>query len=487
MSQNTKPADPIEQYLEKYRQSHLGFAGAAAYIENACRSALSSSGILANVTSRAKDADRLGVKLRKMHEEAAFTSVADIENRIVDIIGVRVTLYFPSQINEVVAKFQSLFSDATRLDVKTAEDKPVTAKQLLQNFKLDNTMGALDTPPTQLEVQKGKYQNQYGNYRAVHVRFTLKDGDLGSVLKEQLNQCRLKTEIQIQSLLMHSWSEVSHDLSYKTLSGTLSSEENRLLDCLNGVGRLGELVLAQLKLAMDLRLKSGKEGFDSAFELAEYIRVYVDGNLAKLESPKAYVLGDVDNFLDFLKAAKKNDRNTVQGLLKRLDKQHDERQPVVDALLVKLDCVQFTFNTPFLLSEQNAKIASRTDRLEILAAVFDMAYRPILQMAPDHATNFRDTPYTDKLSQLAELGLYDKTSPAMPKTAFPVDRNALGNANVQTKIEELAGWFNKNYEKPLIRYNLYMAQIRAWTKYSNNGFLKPSVKVVSTNLPLGKK
>ncbi|KAI0143117.1 hypothetical protein GGR57DRAFT_518849, partial [Xylariaceae sp. FL1272] len=212
------------------RQSYIAFAGAAAYAEDACRSALSSSGILANVTSRAKDADRLRVKLFKMNDEKAFTSIDDIKDRIMDVIGIRVTLYFPNQVDEVVAKFQSLFFGATRLDVKTianaSENKPWTAKELLGKLGYDKTMSALDPAPTAPENQVGEYKPQYGSYRAVHVRFTLKGYDLGTEIMQQLGGQPLKTEIQIQSLLSEFASR--HFFLCKSFDGSIKLVGRRM-------------------------------------------------------------------------------------------------------------------------------------------------------------------------------------------------------------------------------------------------------------------
>ncbi|KAI0141805.1 hypothetical protein GGR57DRAFT_399271 [Xylariaceae sp. FL1272] len=221
---------------------------------------------------------------------------------------------------------------------------------------------------------------------------------------------------------------------------------------------------------MDLRLKSGKVGFESSFELAGYIRQLIDGALPKLVPPKSYVLGDVDSFLDFLNCSKNNSPETILKAVQKLPKQHDVRLPIVDALLtILVGITGFTVDSPFLLKDQNDKLKGvlEADKLEISASVFDIACRSIIQSALD------DMPtYPLAFAKLKDLKLYNDAKPAMPGAAFQVNSSALKNADVKTHIKALADWFIKYSNKPLVRYNLHRAQIRAWNQYANKRFPK---------------
>src|SRR5208283_1034699 len=50
-------------------------------------------------------------------------------------------------------------------------------------------------------------------------------------------------EIQVASVLMHAWAEVTHDLAYKPEKGTLTPEELTLVNDLNEIVQAGEAVL----------------------------------------------------------------------------------------------------------------------------------------------------------------------------------------------------------------------------------------------------
>lgn len=467
---------PIDQYLEKYRAGYIAYAAGAAYVQDAVHSALSSSGILANVSSRAKDADRLHTKLLNMEKEKPFKTPEDIEDRIVDIIGVRVTLYFPSQVPEVLAKFESLFPDSVLdfkdiTDTKDTLNKVLTAQELLTKFGTDEAMKKLGTKvgPGALPEQKDKYPNGYGNYRAVHIRFTMQPNDLGSELRKMLAG-RLKVEVQVQTLLMHSWSEVNHDLSYKTLSGNLSKPEYQLLDCLNGVGKLGEHVLFQLKNTLDYRLKEGKGKFDSSFELAEFIRKEAQTIVG--ETTVLPVLGDADDFLDFLNTAGKNDRTVVTNAVKTSKQPFDKSLPVIDSLLPQfIESKVVTLDSPFLLAAQNTKFktAHANNKYEVLATIFDLTCRPILQSTPEKLLS-GTLQFPLAFMELQKLGLYNDAKPAMPKTAFPVNRTKLVKPEVQTELKKLVVYFEKRTENAIVQQYLRHAQIRAWKQYGGRDF-----------------
>ncbi|RYN29783.1 hypothetical protein AA0113_g708 [Alternaria arborescens] len=484
-SSYTQAYAPIDEYMSKYRQGYIGYAAAAAYVQDACRSALSSSGILASVSSRAKDAERLKTKLLNMHNEKRFDKANDIEDRIVDIIGVRVLLYFPSQVEEVIAKFESLFPDAILdrkelNDTKSTEGNSMTAPVILEKLGKDDTMKKLGSGPVAVTDTDNGYihQNRYGGYRAVHIRFTMPTLDLGAEMRSMFTG-RLKVEVQIQTLLMHSWSEVSHDLIYKELSGKPSVQEYQLLDCLNGVGKLGENVILQLRSTMDIRLKKGSSGFKSSFILAQYIRENVQGGFG---TP---VMGDVDDLLDFLNLAQQNDPKRLLAAIEKAKERIVQispptgisQIPLVDIILNQMvEKITFTPETPFLLKAQNDQLSKATlnNKNEILATIFDLTCRPILQSVPEKilATNLQ---FPLAFRKLQELKLYNDNKPAMPRTAFPVHRKELGVSDVKTALGDLVKYFQKRMDNAIVLQYLRHAQIRAWKQFEGRDFSKDFV------------
>jgi ppGpp synthetase/RelA/SpoT-type nucleotidyltranferase len=59
-----------------------------------------------------------------------------------------------------------------------------------------------------------------------------------------------KTEIQLTTVIMHAWSQVEHDIVYKTLPGVLPTERmDRMLDGINGLSITSEILLQELREA----------------------------------------------------------------------------------------------------------------------------------------------------------------------------------------------------------------------------------------------
>ncbi|KAK7432108.1 hypothetical protein QQZ08_001398 [Neonectria magnoliae] len=83
------------------------------------------------------------------------------------------------------------------------------------------------------------YTNEFAGYRATHLRVELGSKDPSI----DIQYTTTMIEIQVASLLMHAWSEVNHDLAYKTLNGTPSDGELRILDGINGLVCTGEVLL----------------------------------------------------------------------------------------------------------------------------------------------------------------------------------------------------------------------------------------------------
>lgn len=464
----------IDEYLKDYTNKHEPFKQVAKYVEDACRSELQTGAIMGNVTSRAKDPDRYRDKLKKMKSGNDFPSISALEDEIVDIIGVRITLYFPSQVPEVVNKLQTLFSGAKPdVDIKqiTDSNKATTGQDLLKLFAEDKVFLAMNSRLSSVPEVKDYKPHRYGDYRAVHLRFELKVDDLGTELQKALGERRLKVEIQIQTLLMHAWSEVNHDLAYKTLGGEVSQKETHLLDLLNGIGKMGELVLLHLKGALGYRLKqnSVKTEFASVYELAEFMRSQT------LEGPQPCILGDVEDFRDFLISAKKNNREIIEQEFVKWQKVKTTGSPMVNIILgqmlVKdgLNEQPFSATRPFLLAEQN-KAFPEQNTYEILATIIDLTLRPYIQSMPKNTSEsvvsaFKALRDKDKI--------YKNTLPAMPRVAYTINRTVLLDKAVRLRVVDIVDTLTVKADMvPLIQYYLRLGRIRAWRIYTNKDLMK---------------
>jgi ppGpp synthetase/RelA/SpoT-type nucleotidyltranferase len=89
-------------------------------------------------------------------------------------------------------------------------------------------------------------------YWANHYRVYLKDEDYSGKFR------KTPVEIQVTSVLMHSWAEIEHDLVYKPKNGKLSWKEHKILAGLNALIIAGEIALEKLQKAISERISARK-------------------------------------------------------------------------------------------------------------------------------------------------------------------------------------------------------------------------------------
>ncbi|KAK5997701.1 hypothetical protein PT974_00057 [Cladobotryum mycophilum] len=197
---------------------------------------LKDSKILAIVSSRAKQPDSLRTKLLSRAAEKNYQSLEEIESDIADLAGVRVALYFPAQRSKVVELLGRHF------DVKETREHP--------------------------DSQNPGAEDRAGVYTATHLRVEFAEVDF--VVENRYKSSKI--EIQVVSLLMHVWSAVNHNLTYKELSGTPTEGEFEKLKEIHDHMKAGEAALDGLKEAFDERLSQGNRQFDSLYALGIFIR-----------------------------------------------------------------------------------------------------------------------------------------------------------------------------------------------------------------------
>lgn len=257
--------DVIETFLLQYTKEYDYFYELAKKVANICETLLQRNGIHAVVTYRAKRPDSLKEKLIKRNEIKNYASIEQIYLDIADLAGVRIANYFPGDRGEIARLIQAEF---------------VTEKT--KYFPNPNT-----TPPFTLE-----YKRRFAGYDALHFRVRIKNVRLEDSKKRFAQSL---VEIQIASALMHAWAEVEHDMTYKPKVGSLSDEENRILDELNGMVLSGEIALERLQKAFNQRISKIQHSFNNHFELAALIREKI-----KMDLPYNTYMGRADILHRFL-------------------------------------------------------------------------------------------------------------------------------------------------------------------------------------------
>jgi ppGpp synthetase/RelA/SpoT-type nucleotidyltranferase len=224
----------IEKFLSEYNKQYDFYSELSKIGNNKLEGELAKRGIRAIVSNRAKKPDRLKGKLIQRNEEKKYKTVKQIFDDVIDLAGVRVALYFPSDrdlIDEIVS---DLFEIIKKKQFPISSHKP-------------------------------KYEKRFSGYWATHYRVKIKKTD-----KEFKRYQNTVFEIQVASVLMHAWAEVEHDLVYKPYSGKLTEEELSILDEINGLVLTGEIALERLQKAITKRTKESNEIADK-YELTNYI------------------------------------------------------------------------------------------------------------------------------------------------------------------------------------------------------------------------
>lgn len=280
----------IEEFLEQYNKQYDFYAEIARIANSKLELEIANRGIKAIVSHRAKRPDRLKDKLSQRIVEKKYKKIQDIFEDIVDLAGVRIALYFPSDrdlIDEIVS---DLF------EVKKKKNFPESS-------------------------HSPKYSKRFSGYWATHYRVTLPNAD-----KDNKRYLNTQFEIQVASVLMHAWAEVEHDLVYKPLSGGLSEEELAILDQINGLVLTGEIALEQLQKAMTKRTRKAKEITDK-YELTNFIvnslnKNYINklklGNTSSLNkyfnSIYDYKI-DTDEFSNYISNINQSENETISDQL----------------------------------------------------------------------------------------------------------------------------------------------------------------------------
>lgn len=283
-----------DRFIADYTKELEHYQNLARIAASKIEDELLSRGIRAIVTYRAKRPDRLKAKLLKRDIKKRYCSAREISDDIVDLAGVRISLYFPSDRNLMDEIISDLFN-------------------------------VVKTKSFPNETHNPKYEKRFSGYWATHYRvklFRKKKGEAQALQRKYLNTI---IEVQVASVLMHSWSEVEHDLVYKPLSGELSREELAILDEINGLVLSGEIALERLQFAMSERTKRKNEIKDQ-YELTNYLlSVLNKGATSKIK------LGETQLLDNFLNTIKKLDINELNDYVSKVNTEQSET--VTDQIL----------------------------------------------------------------------------------------------------------------------------------------------------------
>lgn len=294
--------DVISQFIDRYKKKFVFYENASRLAAGQLETALRAAGIRAIVTSRAKNPARLKMKVvhRNSEREEPYKTANEIYEDIVDLSGVRVSLYFPGDREKTDALINDLFV-------------------LLETKQF----------PEQSELPS--YEKRFSGYWGNHYRAHMNEEALPDAQKKY---ARARIEIQVASVLMHAWSEVEHDLIYKPLQGTLSPEELAILDELNGLVMAGEIALERLQSAGNERIQNKNSTFDSQYDLASYLYNFLRVNFKQEEVELR--MGNVELLFQLLRKLKILKVKEIEPILKSVKFEKDRRnisQQIIDQII----------------------------------------------------------------------------------------------------------------------------------------------------------
>ena len=162
--------------LEQFTQNQSDYNEFCEKLTNLIQSILTSEEIKPHqITKRVKGFDSLKRKVE--NKQGKYSTLSDIT----DIIGIRIITYFEDEVDLVANILQREFT----IDYVNSVDK------------------------------RNSEPDKFG-YKSLHKVLGLSESR--NTLAEYKKYDQLKAEIQIRSILQHSWAEIEHDLGYKSNS-----------------------------------------------------------------------------------------------------------------------------------------------------------------------------------------------------------------------------------------------------------------------------
>ncbi|KAI1100225.1 hypothetical protein F4804DRAFT_348713 [Jackrogersella minutella] len=296
-------------------------------------------------------------KGRMINDYGPFKTKENLMDALQDFGSVRVSVYFPSDIDRIVSFLEKCEQvEVLQVTRTTRDDTDMTD---LRNYveMLEQRSFSSNEESRILEESISK-KDLSASYRATHVVVELR----GDAVPKQDRGSHHKIEIQIGTIIMHAWSQIEHDIIFDLSENEPSDAENDILDLINGVIKAGDTALKQLaawtsKEQVISRRKTAPAA--NNYILGPYLTNYYKGYLLRLKGEKTSpAWRELDQLFDILRSSGKD----VSGNLRRLmEKTLDS--PVLDEDIMGDDWPLYLLKKKFELeSSKTARVSSDADR-----------------------------------------------------------------------------------------------------------------------------
>ncbi|KAK8040670.1 hypothetical protein PG991_000458 [Apiospora marii] len=267
----------------------------------------------------------------RIDDVGAFQRVEEMYRALHDIGGIRICVYFPRDVERVVA----FLVEHGEIEVERVvlRGQGVAAPDI-EAHQLEQYLAGRDSDDSEHKRKWREDVRGLPNYRATHVIVKLG----GSSHGPQGNP--IVVELQIATVVMHAWSQIEHDIIYKPSLET--PEEERLvvkgvLDTFNNVVKTGEAALAQLDNYRSLKARQRTKGqlelADTVFELGiSLFNVCRANSLSPLieSTSGTYSWTYLNQLFDVLRATNEHHRLKLQKLLESLIKRKGTSSPLIN-------------------------------------------------------------------------------------------------------------------------------------------------------------
>ncbi|MCJ1329695.1 hypothetical protein MMC10_006375 [Thelotrema lepadinum] len=272
--EDARTTEAIDEFISRYERYYYFWDSLLKHAADLCEKGLIKHGrIPSEVTARVKSRKSLRKKL--VERQAAgqhYKNDSDITRDIVDIVGTRISLFFPNSKSAVDEMIYQTFRDVE------VRDHPLVESKEPQQQQQENVEGSIAIIAPKSSDQKTPYENKFSGYTARHYRVKLRDASPIQGSQEQV------IEVQVVSALAHVWSKVQHGLVYKVFHDAATDDERRLLDSLNGLVQTGEVILEQIQQLSAKRMLSNPDFFENKYEVGAYLLKEVPPQFVKTGS-----------------------------------------------------------------------------------------------------------------------------------------------------------------------------------------------------------
>lgn len=267
----------------------------------------------------------------KINETKPFTSVNQMFEAMHDLAGMRVSLYFPDDVQKVVDLLADRFEiveGPTRKGGLTRDFQKI--RKLVEEQRQGEEAakeGRGELGSLQMTTSSSP-ELPFGGYRATHVVIRHKH----NFDRHARGDHRTNIEVQIGSIIMHAWSDIEHDILYKpSHTGKASPDVVRMLGLINGIVMTGEVALQQLASISAAESTRKVEDRTQKAMGPRYMTPWLDKYFMdrKKALPSNLLWISTGFLFEILKATNEHSYGKLEELLNQMNPQPVNRLPVL--------------------------------------------------------------------------------------------------------------------------------------------------------------